>query len=57
MGAANDEDNLHGSPELVVGVWPPSMTNAEIDEKAVLSTPGSLRNVAATMSRLRSLWA
>ncbi len=31
-----DDDNLHGSPELVIEVLSPSNTRAEIHEKAVL---------------------
>ena len=31
-----DDDNLHGSPELVIEVLSPSNTKAEIHEKAVL---------------------
>jgi Uma2 family endonuclease len=34
--AAGDDDNLHGSPELVIEVLSPSNTKAEIHEKAVL---------------------
>jgi Uma2 family endonuclease len=32
----DDEDNLHGSPELVIEVLSPSNTRAEINERAVL---------------------
>ena len=32
----SDDDNLHGSPELVIEVLSPSNTRAEIHEKAVL---------------------
>ena len=32
----DDDDNLHGSPELVIEVLSPSNTKAEIHEKAVL---------------------
>lgn len=34
--ATDDDDNLHGSPELVIEVLSPSNTKAEIHEKAVL---------------------
>jgi len=34
--ATGDDDNLHGSPELVIEVLSPSNTKAEIHEKAVL---------------------
>jgi len=34
--ATSDDDNLHGSPELVIEVLSPSNTKAEIHEKAVL---------------------
>jgi Uma2 family endonuclease len=34
--ATADDDNLHGSPELVIEVLSPSNTRAEIREKAVL---------------------
>ena len=34
--ATDDDDNLHGSPELVIEVLSPSNTKAEIQEKAVL---------------------
>ena len=34
--ATGDDDNLHGSPELVIEVLSPSNTRAEIHEKAVL---------------------
>ena len=34
--ATEDDDNLHGSPELVIEVLLPSNTKAEIHEKAVL---------------------
>jgi Uma2 family endonuclease len=34
--ATPDDDNLHGSPELVIEVLSPSNTKAEIHEKAVL---------------------
>jgi Uma2 family endonuclease len=34
--ATDDDDNLHGSPELVIEVLSPSNTRAEIREKAVL---------------------
>ena len=34
--ATDDNDNLHGSPELVIEVLSPSNTRAEIREKAVL---------------------
>jgi Uma2 family endonuclease len=34
--ATDDDDNLHGSPELVIEVLSPSNTKAEIREKAVL---------------------
>jgi len=34
--ATSDDDNLHGSPELVMEVLSPSNTKAEINEKAVL---------------------
>ena len=34
--ATNDDDNIHGSPELVIEVLSPSNTRAEIQEKAVL---------------------
>jgi Uma2 family endonuclease len=34
--AADDDDNLHGAPELVVEVLSPSNTKAEIQEKAAL---------------------
>jgi Uma2 family endonuclease len=34
--ATPDDDNLHGSPELVIEVLSPSNTRAEIHEKAVL---------------------
>jgi len=34
--ATDDDDNLHGSPELVLEVLSPSNTKAEIREKAVL---------------------
>ena len=34
--ATDDNDNLHGSPELVIEVLSPSNTKAEIHEKAVL---------------------
>ena len=35
-GTDDDDDNLHGSPELVIEVLSPSNTKAEIHEKAVL---------------------
>ena len=34
--ATDDDDNLHGSPELVIEILSPSNTKAEIHEKAVL---------------------
>ena len=34
--STDDNDNLHGSPELVIEVLSPSNTRAEINEKAVL---------------------
>jgi Uma2 family endonuclease len=34
--ATDDDDNLHGSPELAIEVLSPSNTRAEIREKAVL---------------------
>jgi Uma2 family endonuclease len=34
--ATDDDDNLHGSPEIVIEVLSPSNTRAEIHEKAVL---------------------
>lgn len=34
--STDDDDNLHGSPELVIEVLSPSNTRAEIREKAVL---------------------
>jgi len=34
--STSDDDNLHGSPELVIEVLSPSNTKAEIREKAVL---------------------
>lgn len=34
--ATNNDDNLHGSPELVIEVLSPSNTRAEIQEKAAL---------------------
>ena len=34
--ATDDNDNLHGSPELVIEVLSPSNTRAEIHERAVL---------------------
>jgi Uma2 family endonuclease len=34
--AADDDDNLHGSPELVIEVLSPSNTRVEIQEKAAL---------------------
>jgi Uma2 family endonuclease len=34
--ATDDDDNLHGSPDLVIEVLSPSNTKAEIHDKAVL---------------------
>jgi Uma2 family endonuclease len=36
LDATDDDDNLRGSPEIVIEVLSPSNTRAEIHEKAVL---------------------
>jgi Uma2 family endonuclease len=55
MLSIDEEDNLHGAPDLVIEVLSPSNTASEINEKAALCLANGCRQFWVVDSRLRQI--